>query len=300
MENNIINKNRILLLKASLVSLVMSIFLSTILYGQGKKENIDYSSLVDIEQDIRYAAKPDSVNNDISSDRLLDLYLPKDNKKARLPVYIYVHGGGFSGGDKNAHKAFCTKLASYGFAVIATNYRLYLKHNRIAGASCRANMSKGLPPSGKFNKGLHHAIKVAGEDAVLALNWIKDNSKKYGLDTKNITISGGSAGAMTALYTGLCANSSKVKIKNIVNLWGGIENNNQIVNSQIPVLTFHGNKDDLISVDYAHSLHRFLEQKGNKSSKLIILEGIGHGGPAYKEVMNNKMEMIVDFLKRNK
>jgi len=141
---------------------------------------------------------------------------------------------------------------------------------------------------------------VAGEDALLALNWIKDNSGKYNFDIRDITISGGSAGAITALFTGLCAKPSKVKVKNIVNLWGGLENNNQVVNSKIPVLTFHGNKDDLISVEYAYSLHRLLEQKGNKSSKLIILDGIGHGGPAYKEVMNNKMETIVNFLKENK
>ena len=162
MKNNIINENRVLMLKVGLIALVLSIFLSTILYGQEKKENADYSSLVNVEQDIRYATKPDSVNNDISSDRLLDLYLPKGIQPTKLPVYIYIHGGGFSGGDKNQHKAFCSKLASYGIAVIATNYRLYLKHNKIAGASCRANMSKGLPPSGKFNEGLHNAIKSGG------------------------------------------------------------------------------------------------------------------------------------------
>lgn len=300
MENNIISKNRVLMLNVGLIALVLSIFHPTILYGQDKKENADYSSLVNVEQDIRYATKPDSINNDISSDRLLDLYLPKGIQPTKLPVYIYIHGGGFSGGDKNQHKAFCSKLASYGIAVIATNYRLYLKHNKIAGASCRANMSKGLPPSGKFNEGLHNAIKIAGEDAILVLNWIKDNSGKYNFDTSDITISGGSAGAITALFTGLCVKYSKVKVKNIVNLWGGLENNNQVINSKIPVLTFHGNKDDLISVEYAHSLHRFLERKGNKASKLVIMDGIGHGGPAYKEVMNNKMETIVNFIKENK
>jgi len=290
-------KNGVSSLKTSLVALVLYISLSTVLYGQSKQESVDDSSLVTVEQDIRYATKPDSINNDVSSDRLLDIYLPKDSKQAKLPVYVYVHGGGFSGGDKAQHKVFCTKLASHGIAVITINYRLYLKHNKISGASCRANMSKGLPASGKFNAGLHRAIAIAGEDAVLALKWIKDNAKKYKFDTKDVTISGGSAGAMTALYTGLCTKSSKINVKNIVNLWGGVENNEQIVNPKVPVLTFHGDKDDLISVEYAHSLHRFLEQKGNRYSKLIILEGIGHGGPAYKEVINNRMETIVDFLK---
>ncbi|MFD1631015.1 alpha/beta hydrolase [Pseudopedobacter beijingensis] len=300
MENININESRILVLKNRGIVIVLSIFFSTILYGQNKKDNIDRLSSISVVKDIRYATRPDSVSNDVSSDRLLDLYIPNDNKGSKLPVYIYIHGGGFSGGDKNQHKAFCAKLASYGIAVISPNYRLYLKHNKITGASCRSNMSKGLPQTGAFNQGLQQAIKQASGDAVLVLNWIKENSKKYNLDTNSITISGGSAGAITALYTGLSTNSAKVRVKNVVNLWGGIENNNQIINTNIPVLTFHGDKDDLISVDYAYSLHQFLKEKGNLSSKLIIMEGIGHGAPAYNEVINNKMETILDFLKEHR
>ncbi|ADY51317.1 Carboxylesterase type B [Pseudopedobacter saltans DSM 12145] len=272
----------------------MLLLLFIVKIGYAQQVNPE-NQAVKISKDIRYAEKTDSSQNDISSDRLLDLYLPtKISKSEKLPVYMFIHGGGFSGGDKEQTAVFCNKLASNGMAVVSINYLLYLKLNKIKGASCSANMSKGLPTSGKFQDGLHHAIYVASADASLALKWIKENANKYNFNLKKVAISGGSAGAMTALYTALCKQPQSQQISAIVNLWGGLENNNQIVNTNIPVLTFHGDKDALISVDYAYSLHEFLEKKGNKSSKLVIMEGIGHA--AYTYITNNKVEEILSFL----
>lgn len=273
------------------------LFLLSIKVASGQSANSEQDQTVNILKDIRYAEKTDSSRNDVSSDRLLDLYLPaKLSKSEKLPIYMFIHGGGFSGGDKSQTAVFCNKLASKGIAVVSINYLLYLKLNKVKGASCSANMAKGLPASGKFHPSLHHAIEIAGADANLALKWIKDNASKYNFNLKKVTISGGSAGAMTALYTGLCKKSEGPEIAAVVNLWGGLENNDQIINPKIPVLTFHGDKDALISVDYANSLHQFFEKKGNKSSKLIIMEGIGHA--AYTYITNNKVEEILNFLEK--
>lgn len=270
--------------------------MSIVKIGVGQ-QTVEKDPIVNVLKDIRYAAKTDSSRNDISCDRLLDLYLPTNvSETEKLPVYMFIHGGGFSGGDKDQTAIFCNKLALNGVAVLSINYLLYLKLNKIKGASCSANMSKGLPASGKFHSGLHHAIEVASEDATLALKWIKDNASKYNFNLKKVIVSGGSAGAMTALYTGLCKKSKDPEILAIVNLWGGLENNEQIINTKIPVLTFHGDKDALISVDYAYSLHKFLENNGNKSSKLVIMEGVGHA--AYTYITNNKVDEILSFLKK--
>lgn len=82
-----------------------------------------------VYRNLRYANKPDTLYSDTSSDRTLDLYTPAIESDNKLPVFLFIHGGGFSGGDKynTSTEAFCSKLASFGYAVISMNYRLRLQ-----------------------------------------------------------------------------------------------------------------------------------------------------------------------------
>jgi hypothetical protein len=61
------------------------------------------------------------------------------------------------------------------------------------------------------------------------------------------------------------------------------------------MLTYHGDLDDLISVDYAHALSSRMEEIGSKKSQLKILEGRGHA--QYKLISDSKIPEIVAFLK---
>ncbi|KSU03120.1 putative lipase [Lactococcus lactis subsp. lactis] len=55
-------------------------------------------------------------------DNTYDLYLPKDIKEG-VPVLVWVHGGGYVGGDKSGVKEFATKLVSDAhIAVVSMNY----------------------------------------------------------------------------------------------------------------------------------------------------------------------------------
>lgn len=57
---------------------------------------------------------------------LLDLYLPHDavlRGGHTLPVYIDIHGGGFTYGYKELNRNFNVHLAKQGFAVFSLNYR---------------------------------------------------------------------------------------------------------------------------------------------------------------------------------
>lgn len=55
-------------------------------------------------------------------DNSYDLYLPKDTKES-VPVLIWVHGGGYIGGDKSGMKEFATKLSSDAHvAIVSMNY----------------------------------------------------------------------------------------------------------------------------------------------------------------------------------
>jgi para-nitrobenzyl esterase len=249
---------------------------------------------IKVLKNIRYGDQRMDLKQDSTSDRILDLYLPSA-KKEKLPVFLFVHGGGFSGGDKAGTKALCSKIASHGYAVVSINYYLTLKHEKVSGASCSGNMSKGLPVKG-FHPKLGEAIKNASDDTQLALKWIKENGKEYGLDIRSVAISGGSAGAMTALYTAYASNQKVLPIKAVVNLWGGLEDSSLIKKGAAPLLTYHGDQDKLIHVDYAYDLEKKMKEKGNQVTTNIC-EGKGHA--IYGFITDEKTGEIDAFLKKN-
>lgn len=254
----------------------------------------DSAYTVQVIRNIRYAPQPDSMKTDTSSDRLLDLYLPA--AKGKLPVLVFVHGGGFSGGDKRQVTALCTKIASKGIAVLSVNYRLYLKHHKVPGASASANMAAGLPPTGTFNPALQHAVEVASEDAQLVFSWIGSHAREYAFNKRKVAISGGSAGAMTSLYTAYASRQKVLPVGAVVNFWGGLADVGVIEKNAPPLLTFHGDKDKLINVAYAYALDEQMKQLGN-ISELHVMEGKGHA--AYKEIESRYVPEVAAFVMKH-
>jgi len=62
---------------------------------------------------------------------LMDLYLPgntdadiREGDRQGVPCVIFVHGGGWKGGDKKSAKQNAAWLVEHGFAVASINYRL--------------------------------------------------------------------------------------------------------------------------------------------------------------------------------
>jgi para-nitrobenzyl esterase len=250
---------------------------------------------IHIIKNIRYGAIPEIANDSIS-DRLLDLYLPPAKKPEKpLPVIVFIHGGGFTGGDKGLTE-LGINLASEGFAVASINYTLTLKYKKAEGTSGAANMSQGIPKNG-FHPLLDEAIETASADAILALGWIKANSKKYNLDLNKVAISGGSAGAMTALYTTYVSDQKVIKIKAVIDLWGGLENADLIKKGAAPLLIYHGDLDKLINVDFAYALKNRMDAIGSTNSQIHIMVGKGHA--QYSYIIKNKIQEITDFLKTN-
>lgn len=97
----------------------------------------------------------------------LDLYLPKGKKN--FPVLFFVHGGGWTTGDKNyfgVYSSIGTFFAQRGIGAVITNYRLTPK------------------------------VKHPGhiEDVARAFAWTWKNIARHGGDKDNIFISGHSAG----------------------------------------------------------------------------------------------------------
>jgi para-nitrobenzyl esterase len=101
----------------------------------------------------------------------------------KLPVMVWIHGGGFVLGSGSQDLYEGTNLAKLGDVIVVTiNYRLgpfgFLTHPAFADA----NGNTG-------NFGLM--------DQIAALQWVHDNIAKFGGDPGNVTIFGQSAGGMS-------------------------------------------------------------------------------------------------------
>jgi acetyl esterase/lipase len=105
---------------------------------------------------------------------LLDLYLPQ-KVGGRLPVIVFLHGGGWSGGTRTTGPDFKRFFAQDGFAVASIEYR--------------------LTPSVTFPSNV--------EDVKTAIRWLRANHETYGLDPGRIGLWGTSAGGHLAAVAGL-------------------------------------------------------------------------------------------------
>jgi len=112
----------------------------------------------------------------------LNVFTPVLNKK--LPVMVWIHGGGFQSGSASFSEYDGTKLANIGnVVVVSINYRL-----ACLGFLRLCDISHGVIPS-TGNEGLG--------DQITALKWIQDYIHHFGGDKNNVTLFGESAGAMS-------------------------------------------------------------------------------------------------------
>ncbi|MCD2516654.1 carboxylesterase family protein [Massilia sp. G4R7] len=116
--------------------------------------------------------------------------------KAKLPVLVWIHGGGFVNGGASPPTYSGAPLARQGLLVVSINYRLgrfgFFAHPQLTREHA------GKTPLGNY--GLM--------DQLAALQWVKRNAAAFGGDPKQVTIVGESAGGMAvnALLTSPMAN----------------------------------------------------------------------------------------------
>jgi acetyl esterase/lipase len=143
------------------------------------QEKEPYSG-VKIERDIKYGP----------ADRnLLDVFVPDTAPSAR-PVLIFIHGGGFTAGNKRS--AFAN--------VFYDNIMLWAVKNGFVGV----NMTYRLAPASPWPAG--------AEDIAAVVQWVADNISARGGDGARIFLMGHSAGA--AHVAGYVSHSEFHKVKN--------------------------------------------------------------------------------------
>ena len=151
--------------------------------------------------DARYApARPDLPEDQLSSDRILDVFFPScPPPRGGYPVVVFIHGGGFKNGDKSTSGSIGPirdSLLSHGFVFVSANYYLTL-HFHDKGVSCGSEMRNGFPESGAFDPSIQRAIDDASEDICLALKYLRSRRRELHLDMDRVALCGGSAGAIT-------------------------------------------------------------------------------------------------------
>jgi para-nitrobenzyl esterase len=103
---------------------------------------------------------------------------------ARLPVMVWIHGGGFVGGSGSSPFTSGVQFAKQGVVLVSINYRL----GRFGFFAFPA-LSRERPDEVKGN--------YAYSDQIAALQWVKRNIAAFGGDPNNVTIFGFSAGGVS-------------------------------------------------------------------------------------------------------
>jgi predicted peptidase len=237
------------------------------------------------KEDIIYAKAPNWQNQVL--DLKLDIIYPSKGKK--LPLIVYLHGGGFIDGSKEYHSTFCQRLAESGFVVANLEYR------------------QGYDRSPEnFIIAISQAIYKAQQDGAAGLRYLVHHAGTYPIDTSLIFIAGESAGGVTSLFlayltqnewdliaapvhSGLGAIDSsgnelddKFRIRGVINLWGGINDTSFISRQEMqamPVLLFHSVNDE--EIPYERSSHPEARQQSLHGS-LDIAHHFNNNGACYK------------------
>ena len=124
----------------------------------------------------------------VSEDCLfLNVWTPAESSRARLPVFFWIHGGGFDSGSGSVPLYDGTHLATQGIVVVSVNYRV-----NVFGFLAHPELTKESPHDSSGNYGLL--------DQVAALRWVRDNIRALGGDPEQVTIAGQSAGAASVQY----------------------------------------------------------------------------------------------------
>lgn len=186
----------------------------------------------------------------------LDIFYPKEDTVGDRSLLLYVHGGGFAGGERDHpnHIRFCENMAKRGFVAVTISYTLEMK-----GKSFGCNR----PAPDKIRTFL-----LTARDINRATAFLVGQAQRYSFDPENIVLLGSSAGAEAVLHAAYWKETYKdesgeilpvdFKYGGVVSMAGAITNLNWITSSSaIPTYLFHGTCDNL--VPYGTAPHHYCQ-----------------------------------------
>ena len=213
----------------------------------------------------------------------LDLYFPSGDFRSNRPAVVFIHGGGFTGGDKAEYRSASVSadLCRAGYVVVSCNYRL--------GPMTQA----GVWPQ-----------NIA--DCRNAVRWVRAHAKELGVNPDKIAVAGGSAGGYLALMVGLSddktgpggdpAAKHSAKVSAVIDMYG-VVNFAKRGKGEVPgtspaeqaayfpesqcdaqdpaVLILHGTADSTVDIAQSDDMAKAL-RFAKVSHEYIVVEGAPH------------------------
>jgi para-nitrobenzyl esterase len=141
-------------------------------------------------QGTRNPATPDRGPGTSEDCLYLNVWTPAKAAGERVPVLVWIYGGGFNGGSTSDPTASGEKLAKKGVVLVSIAYRVGL-----LGFLAHPDLSAETQHRASGNYGL--------QDMVAGLQWVQKNIAAFGGDPRRVTIFGESAGGIAVSM--LCA-----------------------------------------------------------------------------------------------
>ncbi len=185
----------------------------------------------------------------------MDLYRSDSASILPQPCLIFVFGGGFKEGERDAdlYLPYYNYFAEKGFTVAAIDYRLGMK---------------GEKAPGMLNfKPLLNAIHLAVEDLFSATAYLLEHADELQIDPSLFIISGSSAGAITVLQADYLKQNSQplandlpesFRYAGVISFAGGIFSKEGLPTykkAPAPTLFFHGTADRLVPYNKTGLFH---------------------------------------------
>lgn len=224
----------------------------------------------------------------------LDLAVPDQRAATARPAVVFIHGGGWTSGDKRAgiFGELPLEYAKHGYVAISINYR-FAKEGSIA---------------------------TCVEDSKCAVRWLRAHAKEYQLDPQRVGGFGNSAGAHLVSMLGLAGRQADLEgdgpnqeqssmlqavctaatpadflhwgsggsSSRLGQMLGGTEatldQRARLLSpvtyanaSAPPFLVIHGNADTTVPFSQAELLVKALREAGAKKVTFLIVDGANHG-----------------------
>ena len=111
--------------------------------------------------------------------RMQRIYFWRAKSDKPTPLLFYIHGGGWSGGDRSVVRSMLKPALDAGISVVSVEYR-----------TIKDSTADGLVPP----------VKGPMFDCARALQFTRSKAKEWNLNKTKVALAGGSAGACTSLW----------------------------------------------------------------------------------------------------
>lgn len=219
--------------------------------------------------DVQYGTAPDNNGNPVALK--LDVYQPAGDTLTKRPAVIWVHGGGFSGGDKSGGPSadLANTFAKLGYVGFSINYRLL-------SSGCGGGSNPNTPSCTA-------AALAAVADAQGAVRFVREHAADYGIDPTRIGIGGESAGAITSAGVGMYAENGAAegnpavsdRVGGFFSISGGLPQGLFASADDAPGVLVHGTADPVVPYQWSVDTSLALLKHG-VGAFLEPLEGQGH------------------------